>query len=105
MTKTVDYKALGAVVRSIRRNRNMTQEMLADRVGMSASFLGHVERGSRIPSLETLKALCMELDVSADVLLGIRGAAGTSVKEQMESMAGTLYRQMLDLIEKNEDDR
>lgn len=66
---TIDYKDLGKRVRELRRQASMTQEELAEQVGISASFMGHVERGSRVASLETLVALCNTLQVTPQYLL------------------------------------
>ena len=65
----MDYNDLGGRVRKLRKLQGMTQEQLAERVGISASFMGHIERGTRISSLETLVALCNALDVESDYLL------------------------------------
>ena len=65
----VDYKDLGRRIRTIRRELRLTQEELAEKVGISASFLGHVERGSRVASLDTLVALCNTLRVTPQQLL------------------------------------
>ena len=65
----VDYKDLGAQIRARRRIMGLTQEELAEQVGISASFLGHIERGSRVASLETVVALCNVLHVSPQTLL------------------------------------
>ena len=65
----VDYKDLGRRLRTLRRQRSLTQEELAERVGISASFLGHIERGSRVASLETLVALSNVLKTSPHYLL------------------------------------
>lgn len=47
----------------------MTQEQVAERSGISLSFLGHIERGTRKASLETLVSICNVLKVSPGVLL------------------------------------
>lgn len=65
----VDYKDLGSRIRTLRRQRGLTQEDLAEQVGISASFLGHIERGSRVASLETLVALSNVLRTSPHHLL------------------------------------
>ena len=65
----MDYKDLGARVRVARRSRSLTQEELAEKVGISASFLGHIERGTRVASLETFVTLCNELSVTPEYLL------------------------------------
>lgn len=65
----MDYQDLGSQIRAARRQQSLTQEALAERVGISASFLGHIERGTRVASLETLVALCNELNVTPQYLL------------------------------------
>ena len=65
----IDYKDMGKRIRVLRRKNGMTQEQLAEKAGISASFMGHIERGSRIASLETLVALCNALKVTPQHLL------------------------------------
>ena len=65
----MDYKDLGSRIRAVRRQQSMTQEHLAEKVGISASFLGHIERGTRVASLETLVLLCNVLNVTPEYLL------------------------------------
>lgn len=49
----------------------MTQEQAAEHIDMSVSFIGHIERGSRIPSVETIVRLCRLYHVSADIILDL----------------------------------
>ena len=65
----MDYSSLGALIRRERSLRSWTQEQLAEKANISLSFLGHIERGTRKASLETLVALANVLDVSIDDLL------------------------------------
>ena len=65
----MNYQDMGRRIRTVRRQRELTQEKLAEQVGISASFLGHLERGTRVASLETLVALCNVLKVNPDYLL------------------------------------
>jgi len=65
----MDYKALGNRINKLRKQQKLTQEQFAEQVGISASFMGHVERGTRVASLETLVAICNALNVSPDYLL------------------------------------
>ena len=65
----VDYKDLGKRVRELRRKLDLTQEELAEQCGISASFLGHIERGTRVASIETLVGLCNLLHVTPQYLL------------------------------------
>ena len=79
----MDYFALGKRIRKRRVEQGMTQEQLARQVGVTTSFIGHLERGSRKASLETLVALANALHVGVDYLLcdslnTVRGRAGTA---------------------------
>ena len=44
-------------------------EATAVKIGISISFIGHIERGSRTTSLATLVAICNTLEVSPEHLL------------------------------------
>lgn len=65
----MDYQDLGCRIGKRRRQLNLTQEKLAERVGISASFMGHIERGARTLSVNTLVALCRVLQISPNELL------------------------------------
>ncbi len=65
----MNYEALGRQIRKQRQNMNLTQERLAEKANISASFLGHIERGSRKASLETLINIANALGVGTDKLL------------------------------------
>ena len=67
----MDYVLLGKRVRIRRQVLELTQEGLAEKIGVSTSFIGHIERGSRKLSVETLYALCKALETSADFLIGL----------------------------------
>ena len=67
----MDFVALGKRVRIRRKALHLTQEKLAELTGVSVTFVGHVERGTRKLSVETLRSLCIALGVSADFLIGI----------------------------------
>lgn len=67
----INYRLMGAKIRRARRRMRLTQEALAERVDLSATFVGHIERGTRIPSLETIGRICKATGLSADYLLGL----------------------------------
>lgn len=65
----MDYSKLGLLIRKHRRQMNMTQAALAEKIGVSTSFIGHIERGSRKLSLETFVHLCIALETDPNDLL------------------------------------
>ena len=68
----VDYAALGKRIRQKRREAGITQEQFATLAGISTAFVGHIERGTRVLSVETLYRLCKVLGVAADYLIGLK---------------------------------
>ena len=65
----MDYVDLGKRIRKQRIYLKWTQEELAHAIGVSTSFVGHIERGTRKASLETLVLLANSMRVSVDYLL------------------------------------
>ena len=65
----MDYISLGRRIHQKRRELRMTQTQLAAKVGLSVSFLGHIERGSRKASRESIVSICNALNVSPNYLL------------------------------------
>ena len=74
--RELDYGKMGMRIRQVRKAKGWSQGELAAKCGISMSFLGHIERGSRIMSMETFANICGALDAGADELLfGVAGAS------------------------------
>ncbi|MBQ4551784.1 MAG: helix-turn-helix transcriptional regulator [Clostridia bacterium] len=67
----LDYVSIGKQFRQQRKNLNLTQGIVAHIAGLSLSYYGHIERGARIPSLETFVKIVDVLGLSADQVLSI----------------------------------
>ena len=65
----MDRKALGTRIRQERLQMNLTQEQLAETVGVSCTYIGLIERGERSVTLEKLVQISNVLHVSIDCLL------------------------------------
>lgn len=57
-------------VRRLRSKKKLSQKALADRVGISVSYVSMLERGQRSPPLETIEKMAKALGVPPAVLLG-----------------------------------
>jgi transcriptional regulator with XRE-family HTH domain len=58
-------------VRVLRRERDLTQQELGRKSGLSRSFLSQVENGNRVPSLSSLTRISAALGIMPiDVLVG-----------------------------------
>lgn len=60
---------LGHHIRKLRQMNNLTQEQLAELADLNITFLGHIERGSKNPTIETLNKLSKALHVSLPELV------------------------------------
>lgn len=91
----LNYKIIGARIRTRRKAMHWTQEQLAERIDRSFTFVGHIERGTRAMSLETFFEIVRALDCSADELLGLElknpDAYNTAI--DLLQMAQSLARQ------------
>jgi transcriptional regulator with XRE-family HTH domain len=59
----------GQVVRVTREDRGWSQEQLAGRADLNRSYLGEIERGTVVPSIETAAKLAAALGVSLSSLI------------------------------------
>lgn len=60
---------LGSRIRTERKSRKLTLEKLAEKADIGLVYLGEIERGVKMPSLNTFIKLVNALDISADVLI------------------------------------
>ena len=65
----INYKALGAKLKQKRLVLGLTQEKVAEKLGLSESFYSRVERGDRVLSVDTLVKVACFFNVSLDYLL------------------------------------
>jgi transcriptional regulator with XRE-family HTH domain len=64
-----EAEMFGAALKRWREKRGLTQEGLAHKAGISASYASHVERGEKVPTLTIILRLAGALDISACQLL------------------------------------
>lgn len=76
----VDYSGIGAQIRALRKERNMTQEQLAEAAGLGATHVSHVENGTTKLSVRALIAIINALDCSADELLCVEVAQAKAAR-------------------------
>lgn len=74
-------KRLGQNVRAQRLRKNLTQEQLGEFADIHYTFVGHIERGSKLPSLVVLDRIAQALEVPPCKLLGgLRGETPDCLK-------------------------
>lgn len=95
----IDYKDMGRKIRKQRKALGYTQEQLAEAAGLSPAFMGHVERGTRIASLETLVALCNALKVAPGYLLAgsLENVQGFVIPETVDPVTREQVKKLLSI--------
>lgn len=64
-----EAEKFGAIVRALREERDLTQDQLAERAGVSATYIGFIERGDNVPTLTIILQIASALKVRSSELL------------------------------------
>lgn len=65
----VDYTIIGERIKNARKEKNMTQEKLAEQIGVSIAFLSRIERGNSQVNIKRLSQICKILDLTEGEIL------------------------------------
>ena len=65
----MDQVKIGKFIFECRKNKKITQEELAERLGVSSKSISRWENGNTMPDYSLLKDLCNELDINVNELL------------------------------------
>lgn len=61
--------SIGKYIRKYRQAQKLRQDDLAEKTGLSTNYIGMVERGEKVPALDTFVTIVNALGVSADMVL------------------------------------
>ena len=67
--KRFDNKLFGNRLRAIRKDRNVTTDILAEKAEVSTVFIRQIESGYKKPSISSFVAICNALRIESDCLL------------------------------------
>lgn len=81
----VNFTAIGDKIKNRRTKLGLSQEQLAELCGITSSYVGHIERGSRKLSLNTAISISAVLGISLDYLLLDVKNDGDSVLESISA--------------------
>lgn len=83
--------SFGERLKSLRESNGLTQDELAEKVGVTKQAISQYERGVRRPDFDTLSALCDLFNVSTDFLLGKSDYTSRLLDENELSMVDGYY--------------
>ena len=86
----MDQNNIGKFISVKRREKNLTQEKLAEKLGVSNKTISKWENGKCMPDYSVIELLCQELDISLAELLDGEEKEQNSIRvydeEQVKSM-------------------
>ena len=65
----MDFKEIGKRIKDKRIKLNLTQEQLAEKTGLTDTYIGAIERATSKCSIETLVKISQTLDINMDYML------------------------------------
>ena len=82
----MNQEQIGKFISELRKEKNMTQQELADKIGVTDRAISNWENGRRLPDLSLIKVVASELDISVAELLNGRKLN----KEELEELKITI---------------
>lgn len=73
VSEVIGMDEIGNRIRMIRKEKNITQEDLANRLGLTKAAVSKYELGQRSPSLEQITKIAIALGVDTGTLIGYQG--------------------------------
>ena len=100
----MQYNSIGTNIRKFRTEKNLRQEDLAERAGLSANYIGMVERGLKEPGLATIVKILNALNISADELLcdlvpSASHVTDDEISKRLEGLTPMQKKVALDLLD------
>ena len=80
----MNQKKIGNFIVYCRKQKKMTQEELAEKLGVSDRTIGNWENGRNMPDLSLFKPLCKELDITINELLSGEKLNKEECQEKLE---------------------
>ena len=99
----LDYKAIGKRIKIARIKKNLTQEAIADKIGITPQHVSNIETGNASVSLTTLVAIANTLTVSVndllcDTVLSSKAVFEKEAKELFEDCNEYEIRVLVDVL-------
>lgn len=80
----MNQEKIGKFIAELRKEKNMTQIELADKLGVTDRAISKWENGRGLPDLSLIKPLCEELDITVNELLSGEKISKKDYQEKLE---------------------
>jgi len=86
---------MGQIIRRLRKERNLTQEELAELLNISAQAISKWETGSSLPDVSLIVPIASVFGVQIDVLFGVFGISDDENAEKIIAKAQAMLEKPL----------
>lgn len=98
---SLNYSIIGVRLKQARINKGITQEKLAEDLGVSVPYVSRIERGSTSINLKRLAEMCALLDVSeGEILSGSASESSSYLNTAFSDLLKNCPAEKIDLIYK-----
>lgn len=80
----MNQEKIGKFMRKLRKEKNMTQQELADKIGVTDRAISKWENGRGLPDLSLIKPLCKELGITINELISGEKIEKKDYQEKLE---------------------
>ena len=102
VVRFMNYRDFGGNLRQLRRERNLTQQELGAKVGLSKAVVSKYENGIGYPTFDVLIQLARYFGVTTDYLLGVAGGKTVDVSGLTESQTDAVHRLIAEFCKANQ---
>ena len=100
----MDFSSVGKQIKARRLQKSWNQEQLAEKAGITAVYVGMIERGEKVPKLETFIKLINVREISGDVVLADVTKVGYQVRmsqymQRIESLSDERKREIYSVLD------
>ena len=102
----MDAKKIGAQIQQARKAAGMTQDALAQSVGLSTKYVSNLECGNKTAKLETFILICNALHVDANTLLAEEldcspniAITASTLSKRLEKLPAAEQKKILHVVE------
>lgn len=93
----------GEHIRSLRQKQNLSQMDLAELADLNTTYIGHLEHGTKSPTLQTLAKLANALHLSLPALLSLDDSDyPDDTKKELERLLREYSERIITLIQEKE---
>lgn len=95
----IDYTIIGDRIKRARKEKNITQEVLSEKMGVSIAFLSRIERGTSQINLKRLSQICNILGTSeGEILNGVSNNSASYLDSEFSALLRKCSPEQIKLI-------